>query len=118
MKECLLALALLCGHPGKTDWMLVGLHGATVGFDGYSTRQFVRQGYIEVGAARPLLGPRPTWNRMAPLGALEVWSVAKLPRKYRWPVQLGLIGLHIGFGAHNLTLRPCCARFRPGERHR
>jgi len=85
--------------------------------DGVTTRQFLHRGYTEVDpVARVFLGSKPTWGRMAPLGALQVaagmWlaermAVSRRPwiRRFWWlPQVLGIAG-NAAATAHNIALR-------------
>jgi hypothetical protein len=82
--------------------------------DGLSTRHAVRVGYQEIDpVARPLLGPRPTWGRMIPLGITEDISTAWLGERLRqskrfhhvwWTPQVAAIVLHGIAGGKNWTL--------------
>lgn len=84
------------------------VHSAAVGLDGWTTRRFVVHGYQESDPlVRPLIGARPGWGRMVPLGIAEVGLTELLVRRYprlRW-VRIGLIVGHGGAAAWNLHLR-------------
>ena len=85
--------------------------------DGITTRQFLRHGYTEVDpVARILIGSKPTWGRMAPLGAVQVvagmWLAERMAlsrhpwvRRFWWlPQMMGIAG-NAAATAHNFTLR-------------
>lgn len=85
--------------------------------DGVTTRQFLRRGYVEVDPiARILIGRKPTWGRMAPLGAVQVFAGAWLGermatsrnpwmRRLWWLPQIAGIAANAAATAHNVTLR-------------
>jgi hypothetical protein len=85
--------------------------------DGVTTRQYLNRGYVEVDpVARILLGSRPTWARMAPLGAVQVvagmWLAERMAssrhtwvRRLWWlPQVMGIAGNAAATG-HNISLR-------------
>ena len=84
--------------------------------DGVTTRQFLRRGYVEVDpVTRILIGTRPTWARMAPLGSVQVaagmWLAERMAtsrhvwiRRFWWlPQAIGTAG-NAAATAHNFTL--------------
>jgi hypothetical protein len=85
--------------------------------DGVSTRQFLRRGYVEIDpVARIFIGRKPTWARMAPLGAVQVvagmWLAEQMAssrhdwvRRLWWlPQVIGIAG-NAASSAHNVALR-------------
>lgn len=81
----LILFAMLCrAVKDKPVMALTALQVAAIVADGITTRQDIKSGCcVEKDPfARAFLGPRPTWNRMAPLGAAqvvgEVWLSEKL----------------------------------------
>jgi len=84
--------------------------------DGVTKRQFLSRGYTEVEpVARILLGRRPTWSRMAPIGAIQVfagmWLAQRMAtsqhawiRRFWWlPQVIGTAG-NLAATVHNLPL--------------
>lgn len=98
MLECALWLASFCTP-------LTAAQSAALVADGITTRMFVERGRVERALLRPIIGKRPTWQRMIPAGALEVagtvWIGRKMQRsnnrvlrKVWWVPQLVLTSLH------------------------
>lgn len=85
--------------------------------DGVTTAQFVRRGFVEVDPiSRILIGRRPTWARMAPIGAAQimasVWLAGRMRnsshtwvRRLWWTPQVLEIGLSVFGTVNNLGLR-------------
>ena len=102
------------------------LNLASVGADGYSTLYHAEVDYRgyhfsrppEYGLAAPLIGARPTWQSMAPWGALEVCgltSISYLLRRWHvqawWMPQAAISMVH-------LYCAGCNIRARMGDRAR
>jgi len=85
-------------------------------FDGVATRQFIRRGYSEVDPVTKIfIGSKPTWGRMAPLGAVQVvagmWLAERMKtsqhiwvRRFWWLPQLMGIAGNAAATVHNRTL--------------
>ena len=85
--------------------------------DGVTTRQYLRRGYTEVDPiAKVFLGSKPTWARMAPLGAVQVvagmWLAERMAtsrhvwvRRFWWLPQVAGIAGNSAATAHNVALR-------------
>jgi len=97
--------------------LLGAIQTAALISDGVTTRQFLSHGYTEVEpVARILLGSRPTWSRMAPMGAIQVfagmWLAERMAtsrhvwiRRFWWlPQVMGTAG-NAAASLHNRTLR-------------
>jgi hypothetical protein len=97
--------------------LLGGLQTAALISDGVSTRQFLNHGYREVDpVAKILIGSKPSWARMAPVGAAQVFvgmwlgehmatSRHTWVRRFWWlPQALGIAG-NVAATVHNLPLR-------------
>lgn len=71
--ECILLSASLCRATHDKPVMVLGLsQSAVLVADGITTRERVRLGYTEFDPlARAVLGNRPTWARMAPMGVVQ-----------------------------------------------
>jgi hypothetical protein len=84
--------------------------------DGVTTIGFVKHGYVEVDPiSRILVGRRPTWSRMAPIGAIQIiasmWLAGRMKtsshpwiRRTWWLPQLLQIGASAFGTANNLKL--------------
>ena len=96
--------------------LLGGMQTAALISDGISTRQFLSHGYSEVDpVAKIFIGSKPTWARMAPMGAVQVmvgmWLGERMAtsrhlwvRRFWWlPQTLGIAG-NVAATVHNLTL--------------
>jgi hypothetical protein len=116
--RCVLLERNLCGALKNKPIVLLGAiqTGALIS-DGVTTRQYLHRGYVEVDPlTRALLGRTPTWGRMAPLGAIQVfagmWLAERMAknqrvwvRRFWWlPQTIGIAG-NIAASAHNVTLR-------------
>ena len=116
--RCVLLERSLCGALKNKPIVLLGAiqTGALIS-DGVTTRQYLQRGYVEVDPlTRTLLGRTPTWGRMAPLGAIQVfagmWLAERMAKnQHAWvrrlwwlPQTIGIAG-NIAATAHNLTLR-------------
>jgi hypothetical protein len=84
---------------------LAVLQGLAVLADAKTTHDFVSRGCVEVDPlTRPLIGLRPAYSRMIPLGIAEVAASYALARKWprlRW-LQVGFTASHGGAAFHNL----------------
>ncbi len=97
-------------------WTLVSVYAGVDLYDGITTRQAGSRGAVETSPLpRLLMGPRPSWSRMLPLGALEIAAAAKLglimrrsqspvARKFWWVPQASLIASHFIYGTKNLSV--------------
>jgi len=116
--RCVLLERNLCGALKNRPIVILGTiqSGALIS-DGVTTRQYLQRGYVEVDPlTRVLLGRTPTWGRMAPLGAIQVfagmWLAERMAksqrvwvRRFWWlPQTIGIAG-NIAATAHNVTLR-------------
>jgi hypothetical protein len=115
--KCLVLGETLCqALKNRRIDLLAILQTATLVSDGVTTRQFLRRGYVEVDPiARILIGSKPTWGRMAPLGAVQVaagmWLSERMStsphvwiRRFWWlPELIGIAGNAAATG-HNFTL--------------
>ena len=116
--RCVLLERSLCGALKNKPIALLGAiqTGALIS-DGVTTRQYLHRGYVEVDPlTRAFLGRTPTWARMAPLGAIQVfagmWLAERMAksqhvwvRRFWWlPQTIGIAG-NIAASAHNVTLR-------------
>ena len=97
--------------------LLGAIQTAALISDGVTTRQYLERGYVEVDPlARAFLGRTPTWGRMAPLGATQVfagmWLAERMAksqhvwvRRFWWlPQTIGIVA-NIAASEHNRTLR-------------
>jgi hypothetical protein len=117
-RQCILFRETLCrAAKSRSLLALAALQSAALVSDGVTTRQFLRRGYVEVDpVARIFIGRKPTWARMAPLGAVQVtagmWLGERMAMsRHRWvrhfwwlPQVIGIAG-NVAATAHNLTLR-------------
>ncbi|HEY6330775.1 MAG TPA: hypothetical protein VI756_15695 [Blastocatellia bacterium] len=116
--ECSLFWQSLCRLAKNRPLLaLAAVQTAALVSDGITTRQFLRRGYVEVDpVARILIGRKPTWGRMAPLGAVQVFAGAWLGermatsrnpwmRRLWWLPQIAGIAANSACAAHNVTLR-------------
>lgn len=75
-------------HPFFKDRSVLALAAVSTAAqvaDGVTTVDFERRGYIEVDPiSRFLLGERPTWSRMAPIGAAEIVGTAFIAHRMRY----------------------------------
>jgi hypothetical protein len=85
----------------------VAQSGAVV-FDIVTTNHSIARGYVEKDPiARFVIGSRPSYAQMIPLGVAEVVGSYLLVKKYpklHW-LQISLTVTHTTCGAHNLTLK-------------
>jgi len=116
--RCSLIPADFCRALKNKPIVLLGaVQTAALISDGVTTRQFLSHGYTEVEpVARILLGSRPTWSRMAPMGAIQVfagmWLAERMAtsrhvwiRRFWWlPQVMGTAG-NAAASLHNRTLR-------------
>jgi len=117
--ECILLSASLChARSDKPVMALTLTQSAALVADGTTTRQRVGLGYTESDPfTRIFLGARPTWARMAPLGAvqciLETWLAERMhTSKHKWirslwwaPQSVGIVGNIAGVTANSGNLR-------------
>lgn len=115
--RCLVFNESLCQALKNRRIVVLGtMQTAALISDGITTRQFLRRGYTEVDpVARVLIGSKPTWGRMAPLGAVQVvagmWLAERMAmsrrpwvRRFWWlPQMMGIAG-NAAATAHNFTL--------------
>jgi len=116
--KCILFPESFCrATRNKPILALTTMQTAALVSDGVTTRQFLRRGYVEIDpVARILIGRKPTWARMAPLGAVQVvagmWLAEQMAssrhdwvRRLWWlPQVIGIAG-NAASSAHNVTLR-------------
>ena len=118
LPECTLFWETLCRvAKNKPLLALTAAQTAALVSDGVTTRLFLRRGYVEVDPlARILIGRKPTWARMAPLGAVQVvagmWLAEQMAssqhpwvRRLWWLPQVIGIAANAASSAHNATLR-------------
>jgi hypothetical protein len=115
--KCMIFHETLCqALKNRPIVVLATLQTAMLVSDGVTTRQFLRRGYVEVDPiTRILIGAKPTWARMAPLGAVQVvagmWLAERMSmsrhqwvRRFCWlPQMIGIAGNAAATG-HNFTL--------------
>jgi hypothetical protein len=114
--RCLVFSGLCQALKNRRIVVLGTMQTAALISDGITTRQFLRRGYTEVDpVARILIGSKPTWGRMAPLGAVQVvagmWLAERMAmsrrpwvRRFWWlPQMMGVAG-NAAATAHNFTL--------------
>jgi hypothetical protein len=116
--KCLLIPGGFCrAFKNKPIVLLGAIQTAALISDGVTTRQFLSRGYTEVEPlARILIGSKPTWGRMAPIGAVQVlagmWLAERMStsrhvwiRRFWWlPQAIGATG-NVAASLHNRTLR-------------
>lgn len=116
--RCVLLERSICGALKNRPIVLLGaIQTAALVSDGVTTRQYLHRGYVEVDPlTRILLGRKPTWSRMAPLGAIQVfagmWLAERMAmsqnvwvRRFSWlPQTIGIAG-NAAASTHNATLR-------------
>jgi hypothetical protein len=115
--KCILLSGSLCA--AVRDRSILALTAAQTALsisDGVTTMEFVKHGYVEVDPiSRTLLGQRPSWNRMAPIGAIQIigsmWLAGRMKasshgwiRHTWWVPQLLQIGASAFGTANNLML--------------
>jgi hypothetical protein len=118
LRKCIIFSENLCrAFNDRRVFALASLQTAALVYDGVTTRQFLRRGYVEVDPlARVFLGSRPTWGRMAPLGAVQViggmWLAERMAtsrhvwvRRFWWLPQIAGIAGNVTATAHNIALR-------------
>jgi hypothetical protein len=116
--RCILFNQSLCGAmKNKPVVALAMLQTAALISDGITTRQYLDRGYVEVDPlTKILIGSKPTWARMAPLGMVQVfagmWMAQQMAssqhvwvRRFRWLPQIAGIAANAAAAAHNVTLR-------------
>lgn len=115
--KCLLIPGDFCrALKNKPVVLLATLQTAALISDGVTTRQFLSRGFVEVNPfTRMLIGTRPTWARMAPLGAVQVvagmWLSERMAsshrlwvRRFWWLPQMMGIAANAAATAHNIAL--------------
>jgi hypothetical protein len=116
--KCILFPESFCrATRNKPILALTTMQTAALVSDGVTTRQFLRRGYVEIDpVARIFIGRKPTWARMAPLGAVQVvagmWLAEQMAssrhdwvRRLWWlPQVIGIAG-NAASSAHNVALR-------------
>lgn len=117
-RGCILFRESLCRAAKNRPLLsLAAAQTAALVSDGVTTRQFLGRGYVEVDpVARILIGRKPTWGRMVPLGAVQVFAGAWLGEqmamsRHTWVRRLWWLPQAIGIAgnaaatAHNVSLR-------------
>jgi hypothetical protein len=115
--RCVLFNQTLCGAmKNKPVLALAMLQTAALISDGVTTRQYLDRGYVEVDPlTKILIGSKPTWARMAPLGMVQVfagmWLAQQMAgsqhvwvRRLRWLPQIAGIAANTAAAAHNAAL--------------
>jgi hypothetical protein len=115
--RCVLFNQTLCGAmKNKPVLGLATLQTAALISDGVTTRQYLDRGYVEVDPlTKILIGSKPTWARMAPLGMVQVlagmWLAQQMAdsqhvwvRRLRWLPQIAGIAANAAAAAHNAAL--------------
>lgn len=115
--KCLLIPGDFCrALKNKPVVLLATFQAAALISDGVTTRQFLSRGFVEVDPfARVLIGTRPTWARMAPLGTVQVvagmWLAERMAssrhlwvRRFWWVPQIMGIAANAAATAHNIAL--------------
>lgn len=116
-RRCLLFQETLCrATRDKPVLALAAAQTLALVGDGVTTRQYLRRGYVEVDPfTRILLGRKPTWARMTPLGAVQVaagmWVAERMAiSRHKWvrriwwlPQAIGIAG-NLAATLHNTTL--------------
>jgi hypothetical protein len=116
-RTCVLFRESLCRAAENRPLLsLAAVQTAALISDGVTTRQYLRRGYVEVDpVARILIGRKPTWGRMLPLGAVQVFAGAWLGeemamsrhlwvRRFWWLPQAIGIAANAAASAHNVAL--------------
>jgi hypothetical protein len=116
--RCILFNEGLCrAIHDKREIGLAAIKTAALVADGVTTRQYLSRGYVEVDPLTKIfLGSKPTWGRMAPLGAVQViagmWIAERMATsRHRWirrfwwlPQVVGIAGNTLAT-ANNVSLR-------------
>ena len=116
-RTCVLFPESLCRAAQNRPLLsLAAVQTAALISDGVTTRQYLSRGYVEVDpVARLLIGRKPTWGRMLPLGAVQVFAGAWLGeemamsrhpwvRRFWWLPQAIGIAANAAASAHNVAL--------------
>ena len=114
--KCNLLLTLCSALMYRRVLLLASAQTAALVADGVTTRQFLSRGYVEVDPITKIfIGSKPTWSRMAPLGAVQVfagmWLAERMAtsrhawiRRFWWvPQVLGIAG-NVTATTHNIAL--------------
>jgi hypothetical protein len=117
-RKCILFSQNLCrAFEDRRVFALGTVQTAALVSDGVTTRQFLRRGYVEVDPlTRVFLGTRPTWGRMAPLGAVQViggmWIAERMAtsrhvwvRRFWWLPQIMTTAGNVAASVNNVMLR-------------
>lgn len=115
--KCLLIRGSFCrALRNKPVVLLATLQTAALISDGVTTRQFLSRGFVEIDPfARVFIGSKPTWARMAPLGAVQVvagmWLAERMAssrhlwvRRFWWVPQIMGIAANTAATANNIAL--------------
>jgi hypothetical protein len=117
MKCTPLGLTLCHAMKDKSILVLTAVQTAVLISDGITTKLTNRRGYTEVDpVARFFIGRRPTWSRMASLGAFQVvaetWLAERMKtsqhpwvRRLWWMPQIIGIAGNVSGTVNNLKLR-------------
>lgn len=110
--ECILLSASLCHALRDKPVLALGVaQSAALVTDGITTEQRVHRGYTETDPVTKLvLGARPTWGGMAPLGAaqclLETWLAERMRMsRYKWVRRLWWVPQSVGISGNTWGAR-------------
>jgi hypothetical protein len=105
--ECILLSASLCHALRDKPVLTLGVaQSAALVTDGITTRERVQQGYTETDpVTRLVLGPKPSWGAMAPLGAaqclLETWLAERMrTSRYKWVRRIWWVPQSVGISGN------------------
>jgi hypothetical protein len=105
--ECILLSASLCRAAHDKPVMALAVsQSAVLVADGITTREQIRLGFTETDPlTKAFLGSRPTWARMAPLGALqcllETWLAERMRTStHKWVRRLWWLPQSVGIGGN------------------
>jgi len=119
--ECILLFASLCHAMRDKPVLVLGVaQSAALLTDGITTEQRVQRGYTETDpVTRLVLGAKPTWGGMAPLGAaqclLETWLAERMhASRYRWVRRLWWVPQTIGISGNIWGARENISNARNG----
>jgi hypothetical protein len=109
-RPCFLVVPGLCAAAKNRPILaLATLQSAALIADGVTTRQYLTRGYVEVDPfARILLGRKPTWARMAPLGTVQVlagmWLAERMQTsRHEWIRRLWWLPQIVGIAGNALA---------------